>query len=168
MAGVALVVTACAAASPAGSRAVMVGESEPGPRLTVRGVVYEPDGSTPAAGVEVHAYNTDIHGIYSENGGNRNPRIKGTVVTDERGRFEFFTVRPGSYPEGGVPAHVHFVLTDRAGRVTSAEVHFMDDPLVSEASKAAAREAGRFGDVRPVVERADGTLVCELDLKLAR
>src|SRR5262245_51909385 len=93
----------CATASPA---AVIASASEPGPRLLVRGRLFAPDGERPAAGALVYASQTDATGVYNPDR-NAPPRLRGYMKTDADGRFEYETIRPGSYPGTRNPAHVH-------------------------------------------------------------
>jgi protocatechuate 3,4-dioxygenase beta subunit len=154
-----------------GARAVLAGPDEPGESFEVSGVVYEADGRTPAPGARMIVYHTDARGYYSEGGQDRTrARLSGEIVTGADGRYSFRTILPGYYPGGGTPRHVHFELESRDGRRTSAELRFADDPLLSKAVLARAREAigrgDRFFDVRPVERGKDGRKHCTFDLKL--
>ncbi|MBW3671159.1 MAG: protocatechuate 3,4-dioxygenase [Acidobacteria bacterium] len=137
---------------------------EPGTPLLIHGRVYLPDGVTPAAGVVVFAWQTDHQGVYNEPG-KGGWRIRGWAKTDAEGRFEFRTIRPGSYPGGSTPAHVHFTIdgADLPRRWTSA-LHFADDPLVGASERKESEAAGRFGSVRPVRVGPGGVEVVEINL----
>lgn len=92
--------------------------AEPGEPMVVAGVVYEADGRSPAAGVIVYAYHTNAKGIYPKRGdetgnGRRHGYLRGWMRTDERGRYEFTTIRPAAYPSGTEPAHVHMTVKPR-------------------------------------------------------
>lgn len=106
--------------------------NEPGTPLIVHGRIV------PAKeGVIVFAYHTDRTGVYNRPG-LRDWRLKGWVKTDAQGRFEFRTIRPGSYP--GLrppPAHIH-VTIDGPGlqRRWTEEIEFADDPLLADKSHA--------------------------------
>ena len=90
-------------------------EGEPGVPIVISGTLVAPDGKTPAGGVTVYAYQTDAKGQYrrsqqaGENGENE-PRLRGWVKTDDKGHFEFATIRPAPYPSRNVPAHLHLQL----------------------------------------------------------
>lgn len=92
-----------------GARIVLVKPDEPGRRLIVTGRIFKEDGRTPAPGIELYVYHTDAKGLYHPKG-ETEPRIRGTMTTDEEGRFEFMTILPGAYPGGNVPAHIHCVV----------------------------------------------------------
>ena len=75
----------------------------------------------------------------------------GRTLTDDDGRYAFFTVRPGAYPwrnhhNAWRPAHIHFSLFGRAfvQRLVT-QMYFPDDPLLAldpiyQAVPAGARE----------------------------
>lgn len=127
-------------------------EDEPGTPLVIHGRVVAPDGRAPVSGVTVFAYQTDGDGIYSGPGKPGRPwRLQGWVVTDKAGRFEFRTIRPGSYPGRQVPAHVHLTVeAPEHGRQWTDELRFADDPLLGAQRRRRAVEQERFGGVRRV------------------
>ena len=59
----------------------------------------------------------------------------GRVLTDDQGRYEFLTIRPGAYPwrnhdNAWRPAHIHFSLFGRAfTQRLVTQMYFPDDPL---------------------------------------
>ena len=59
----------------------------------------------------------------------------GRVMTDDQGRYEFLTIRPGAYPwrnhdNAWRPAHIHFSLFGRAfTQRLVTQMYFPDDPL---------------------------------------
>lgn len=102
------------------SEAALAPESEPGERLEVRGVVYQSDGVTPAAGVILYLYHTNARGVYPRSGdetgnGRRHGYLRGWVRTDDRGRYGIRTIRPGTYPGGGEAAHIHITVQEPDG-----------------------------------------------------
>jgi protocatechuate 3,4-dioxygenase beta subunit len=146
--------------------AVLVPKGEPGEPLRVRGVVFRPDGVTPAAGVILYAYQTDSKGRYIHLPA-RSPRIKGWMRTDAEGQFEFLTIRPGPYPNRTEPAHIHFHLWGPgAAPQWNVELLFADDPLVRPAERAESESLGRFGFLKAPVKGADGVFETTLDVRL--
>ena len=144
----------------------IVKEGEPGPPLLVEGTVYAPDGETPAPGVVVYAYQTGLDGIYQASG-ERVPRIRGYVKTDAKGRFSFRTIRPGSYPNSSIPAHIHFQLWGGGYEPQwNEDVNFADDPFISESQRRESKASGRFAWVCEPKKDADGLLRCTHDMKL--
>jgi protocatechuate 3,4-dioxygenase beta subunit len=105
--------------------------TEPGIPFLVRTTLLDPAGK-PAGGVQVFAYQTDRTGIYAAPGAADQWRLKGWAVTDAQGRFEFRTIRPGSYPGGGAPAHIHLIFTTTCCGRQVSEMVFDDDPLITK------------------------------------
>lgn len=140
-------------------------EGEPGQPMRIRGAAFLQDGRTPAAGIVIFAYQTDAQGHYQEDGA-RAWRLRGWARTDHEGRFELLTVRPGAYPNGSIPAHVHFTM-DGAGltRRWTTDLEFADDPLLTDAQRARSAAGGRFGSIRPVVRDESGIEVVEIHLR---
>lgn len=138
-------------------------EKEPGTPLVIHGRVFRSDGTTPAEGITVFAYQTDRGGIYNEKG-SRGWRLRGWAKSDRDGRFEFRTIRPGSYPSGRTPAHVHFTIEGPdVPRRWTGELQFADDPFIPKARKAEAAE--KFGAVREVAVR-DGVQHVNLNIRI--
>lgn len=118
--------------------------TEPGERLLFSGRVLD-DAGYPLSGAAVVAYQADRTGRYNPPGaGTRVPRLRGTAVTDTAGEFSFSTVRPGAYPEGNEPAHLHLEITAPAHPVRHVTFWFADDPLVTPAQR---RRADRDAEI---------------------
>ena len=165
-----LAVAGCARAedpcASATSKAVLVKKGEPGDPLRVRGVVYRPDGVTPAAGVILYAYQTDSKGRYIHLP-SKSPRIKGWMRTDADGGYEFLTIRPGPYPNRTEPAHIHFHLW---GPDTppqwNVDLLFEDDAFIKPGRRAESESLGQFGFIKAPVRGADGVFETTLNLRL--
>jgi protocatechuate 3,4-dioxygenase beta subunit len=119
---------------------------------------------TPAAGIIVYAYQTDARGYYNE--GRQPPRLHGWVRTDREGRFTLDTIRPGPYPGGRIPAHVHFQLWG-AGTPPqwNTELLFDDDALVSTSDREKSKALGSFAFVHAPITR-DGVLSVTHQMRL--
>jgi len=153
----------CATATSSG---VLVPKGEPGVPLRVRGVVYEADGVTPAAGVILYAYQTDATGLYSRQRG-EDPRLHAWMRTDEKGRFEFLTIRPGAYPNRTEAAHIHFHLWGPGTPPQwNVDLLFDDDPLIKPGRRAESESLGKFGFIKAPVKGADGVSETTLNLRL--
>lgn len=148
------------------SSIVIAPEDEPGERLVVRGRVFAPDGETPEEGVVLYHYQTDAQGLYGPPG-HEVPRLRGWVRTDEDGRYEVRTIRPGSYPGRSVPEHVHVFLWGAGYEPQwSDSLKFADDPLLPEHEEESSREAGRFGHVCDPERTSAGELLCTRNYRL--
>jgi protocatechuate 3,4-dioxygenase beta subunit len=107
-------------------------QGEPGQPLNVSGVVIGPDG-VPISGASLYVYQTDHEGYYGVKpaSDNRNPRLKLFLRSDAKGTWSFDTIKPGSYPNGRVPPHMHFEVS-AAGRAPKIfEIVFEGDPFVT-------------------------------------
>ena len=151
--------------APASSE--IAGPDEPGQRLIVSGTVYGDDGRTALPGVTVYVYQTDIQGLYNRDGRFGAPhRLKGWTNTDDHGRYEFITIRPGPYPNRSSPAHIHMTVCRRdIPEWWLPETRFQDDPLLTDTDRDAAVRDGRFSNVRALVQ-ADGCWRCTRDVRL--
>jgi protocatechuate 3,4-dioxygenase beta subunit len=120
--------------------------SEPGERLEVSGVVYAVDGRSPVARASVYVYQTDARGYYRPDDamGNRNPRLMALLRTDDRGRYSYRTIRPGSYPGTRVPKHIHYEVTADGHGTRIFEIVFDDDPYMNAQVRADAARPGSF------------------------
>ena len=128
---------------------ILARTSEPGRRMVVTGRLFGPNGKTPLAGRFIGVYQTDATGNYGRD--RRVPqwaRLNGWLRTDSAGRYEIRTIRPGAYPQGNTPEHMHFVIQTSGGFDGSMELQFEDDRRVSPGDVAASRRQGRFGSVR--------------------
>ncbi|HWB38076.1 MAG TPA: protocatechuate 3,4-dioxygenase subunit beta [Rugosimonospora sp.] len=111
-----------------------------GQRIVVRGRVLDGDGR-PVPHTLVEVWQANAAGRYRHSRDNwpapLDPNFTGAgrVLTDERGNYEFLTVRPGIYPWGNHPnawrpAHIHFSLFGRAfPQRLVTQMYFPDDPM---------------------------------------
>ncbi len=130
--------------TPSSGRLAPVGE--PGPTLSVSGVVVDSAGA-PVRGASLYVYQTDAEGYYGVKpaSDNRNPRLQLFLRSDARGAWSFETIRPGSYPGSRVPGHIHFEVSAPGYAVRTYEIVFEGDPFVT----ADMRRNAAFS-VRPV------------------
>jgi len=158
-----------AALSP---RARLTPADEPGVPMRIEGTVTDRDGNA-APGIVVYAYHTDAHGIYPEPdepiayAADRHGRLRGWALTDEDGHYRFDTIRPASYPDSEVPAHVHMHVLE-PGRSTYwiDSIEFEDDPRLTDEERE-AHAAGRGGSgLADPTRDADGTWVVTRDIVL--
>jgi len=161
--------TGLSASAPAGSwRVSIVPENEPGQPLIVSGTIYAPDGRTPMKGITLSVYQTDATGVYTTSGGNnRNTRIHGAMLSNDEGRYEFRTIKPGSYPGSRNPAHIHaYVAGPGYPEYWIDEYHFDDDPFISDEKKRAAAEQGTFSPILKLTRGSDDILRGTRDIRL--
>lgn len=103
-----------------------------GERLVIVGAVLDAE-CRPAAGASVTVWHTDATGEYGPSDGTDPADIeccyyRGTVHTDQAGRFRLDTIRPGQYNQQvAPPAHVHVEISHPSGGLMT-EIVFADDP----------------------------------------
>lgn len=148
--------------------ATLVDKDEPRRPITLRGVVYHPDGITPAPNVLIYAYNTDDTGVYRTDGsetgnGRRHGQLRGWLRTDEAGRYEIRTIYPGGYPGREESSHVHLTLTPPGGEEYWIDATlFDDDPRLTEQQRSAHVGTGSFN---PIVTLVDDVGVRDVKLR---
>lgn len=129
----------------------IAGKDEPGQRIIIRGKVTKADGVSPASDVVLYVYHTNAKGIYGRKGnetgnGRRHGYLRGWMKTDSTGRYEFRTIRPGAYPGGTNPEHVHVTVKEAVKQeYWIDDFHFEDDPLLTPASRTHLQNRGGSG-----------------------
>ena len=157
--------------SSAGSwRATLCSDKEPGEPLIVSGTIYAPDGRTPVEGINLFVYQTDATGVYTTSGGdNRKTRLHGEMRSNAEGKYEFRTIKPGSYPGSSNPAHIHAYISGPGyPEFWIDEYHFDDDRFISDEQKRKAAELGSFSPILKLTRDKDGILRGVRDIKLKR
>ena len=123
-------------------------------QLIIQGTVFRPDGKTPAPGVIIYYWHTDVGGRYpSENvagkKATRHGSIRGWMKTDLTGNFVLYTGRPAPYPASDIPAHVHFVVKEsHLNEYYTDELVFDDDALLTVAKRKRLENRGGSGIVK--------------------
>jgi protocatechuate 3,4-dioxygenase beta subunit len=141
------------------ARVELAAASEPGERLVITGEIHRADGR-PAAGLTLYLYQTNVKGIYAKRGdetgnGVRHGYLRGWLRTDERGRYEIDTIRPGSYPNSTQVAHIHVTVLDAGMEYALDDFVFDGDPHLAS-HLANARSIGGSGVVT-LIRDAAGT-----------
>lgn len=112
--------------------------NEAGPKIEISGIIYKPDGKTPAPNIILYIYHTDQTGIYPNKGNEkgwakRHGYIRGWVRTNEKGEYRFFTLVPASYPDNRNPKHIHPTIKEPGlSEYYIDDFVFEDDPLLPE------------------------------------
>lgn len=153
-------------------KTVIVSDEEPGEPLIISGRIFAPDGQTPLEGITLFVYQTDDTGVYSPNAGNgdnRNTRIHGAMRTGVDGRYEFRTIKPGSYPQSRNPAHIHaYVSGPGYPEYWIDEYLFADDPFVTADVRERLGNKESFSSVLKLTRGSDGILRGVRDIKIER
>jgi protocatechuate 3,4-dioxygenase, beta subunit len=113
-----------------------------GERIIVFGHVFDTEGK-PLRNTLVEVWQANAAGRYRHRWDNwpapLDPNFSGAgrCLTDDRGRYEFTTIKPGPYPWGNHynawrPAHIHFSLMGRAfAQRLVTQMYFPGDPFLA-------------------------------------
>ena len=123
--------------------------SKPGEPLRVTGRVLSADGEPqPIAGAIIEVWQTDGDGRYHPQGrgdasqyADADIDLRGQIIADAGGRFEFLTVVPGAYRPR--PRHLHYRIV-ASGFKTLVTQHYLSDgePVPGGACRSARIERG--------------------------
>ena len=153
-------------------KTTIVADGEPGEPLIVSGTIFAPDGRTPLEGINLFVYQTDATGVYSttgQDGDNRDTRIHGLVRSNKEGRYEFRTIKPGSYPNSRNAAHIHaYVSGPNYPEYWIDEYHFEGDPFLTSSERQKAAAKGTFSSILTLQRGTDGVLRAVRDIKVER
>jgi len=109
------------------SRATLVGDRDRGERLVLTGSVL---GTTckPLANTTLDIWHADARGDYDNDGWG----LRGTLVTDARGRFTIRTLVPGRYLNGKRyrPSHIHVKVRAPGRDELTTQLYFENDPYL--------------------------------------
>ena len=112
--------------------------NDEGLKIKVSGTIYQSDGKAPAKDVILYIYHTDQSGIYATKGdetgwAKRHGYIRGWVKTDINGKYAFYTLKPGVYPDRSSPAHIHPIMLEPNGKYYwLGSYHFEGDSLLTD------------------------------------
>ena len=133
--------------------------------ILISGTVYKPDGKTTAGNTLIYLYHTDVYGIYGRNGEHRHGRYRGWMLTDERGRYEFESILPASYPNSTIAKHIHMTLTTVDKKEESVDsILFDGDRFLTSRDREIHR--GGFDPVLKLVKGSDGIARGVRDIRL--
>jgi protocatechuate 3,4-dioxygenase beta subunit len=150
-----------------GPRERIAPKGEKGEALVIEGTVRDEEGQ-PVAGIIVYAYHTNAKGVYPRSD-TRHGGLRGWARTDGEGHYRFDTIRPGGYPGGSTPQHVHMHVIE-PGRCTYYidDIVFDDDPLLT-AGRRRGYVRGRGGSGLGHPERdEEGVWHVRRDITLGR
>lgn len=127
----------------------IAGSDEAGERLIISGTVYSADCRTAVPNALIEVWQANMSGLYDTNKpGNFTERgtfrLRGMMLTNERGYYEFETVMPGRYPVppglpglekyAGLtrPAHIHFRVSESLHVPLTTQLYFNGDPFIAK------------------------------------
>lgn len=141
--------------------------SDDGEPMVISGTIYSSDGKTFAPNVLVYFYHTDKFGIYGREGQPKHGRYRGWMLTDEKGRYEFSSIRPASYPNSTISQHVHMTLTGTDFREDWIDsILFDGDPFLTDRERASVGKRGGFQPIVTLIKGPDGISRATRDIQL--
>lgn len=121
-------------------------------KLKITGIIYQPDGKTPAENVIMYIYHTNEEGLYknfaNETGmGKRHGSNRGWIKTGKDGRYTVYTLKAESYPNSTIPAHIHPIILEPDGKYYYIEDFYFegDKYLTNEELNPATPRGGSSG-----------------------
>jgi catechol 1,2-dioxygenase len=127
----------------------LAGPNEPGERLVIAGKVLSSDCRTRLPNTLIEIWQANNAGQYdTDKPGNFTERVdfhlRGMMLTDQQGNYEFETIMPGRYPVppnlpglekyAGLtrPAHIHFRVSESLHVPLTTQLYFKDDPYIAK------------------------------------
>ncbi len=109
-----------------------------GNRIDVSGKVLNTSGAA-IANATVHVWLADPAGKYDNQDSRGRPRnipvsqmkLRGRIITDANGNYNFSALRPGNYDVGAGgfrPAHIHVMVEAQGHTTLITQLYFPDDP----------------------------------------
>ncbi len=139
-------------------------------KLEISGVIYQPDGTTPAPGIVMYLYHTDQNGYYTKKGNDngRHGYIRGWLKTNDKGEYKFYTLRPAPYPNATFPAHIHPTIKEPGKTEYWIDDYvFDDDKYVNESYRKNAQNRCGNGILK-LTKNESGIYTARRDLILGK
>jgi len=109
-----------------------------GQQIKIHGQVLRSDTKAPVSGAYIEIWQADENGKYAHPSDplpvdpDPNFQFWGRAGTDHTGRYEFFSIKPGSYPAGAGwtrPPHIHLHISRRGFQALTTQLYFAGEPL---------------------------------------
>ncbi len=139
----------------------MPNTDEEGLPLKITGTVFRSDGETPASGIVLYFYQTDHDGLYTPSKGatgwaRKHGATRKWLKTDANGQYTLYTRKPGAYPSGTEPPHIHLTVLEPDGAYYWLPSYlFAGDDLRSEASHASSNPRGGYARLLQLEKKGD-------------
>lgn len=148
-------------------KTTMAGEREEGIPIFISGTIFQPDGKTPAPNVLIYLYHTDIKGYYGKEGEPRHGRYRSWMLTDEKGRYEFRSIKPASYPDTTIASHIHMTVTGKNFKEDWVDsILFEGDKFITSGERSSAGRKGGFNPILKLEKDAKGIMRGVRDIQL--
>lgn len=135
-------------------KTLIADEKTEGVPMIISGTVFQAGGKTVAPNTLIYLYHTDMYGIYGRTGEHKHGKFRGWMLTDAKGRYEFRSIRPASYPNTTFAAHIHMTITGVSHREDWIDsILFEGDRFITTRER---ETAGRRGGFQPVIKLEKG------------
>ena len=146
-------------------KAMLSTDVDAGERIRIAGTVYGRDGKAAAPNTLIYMYHTDVHGVYGRNAEPRHGRYRGWMLTDERGKYEFETIMPASYPNSTISKHIHMTVTTTNQKEDWIDsILFDGDKFLTAGERVINR--GGYDPVLKLMKNSSGMLTGVRDIRL--
>jgi len=86
----------------------------------------------------------------------RHGYLRGWVKTDTTGKYTFYTLKPGVYPDRSLPVHIHIMVLEPNGKYYwIEEFHFKGDSLLTEKEKYPENPRGGHSGLIELIEKTE-------------
>jgi protocatechuate 3,4-dioxygenase beta subunit len=126
----------------------------------ITATVYKLGGKIPAANVVIYYWQTDNNGYYSPNKGmdekaKKHEHMRGWVKSGENGKYSIYTIRPITYPNRNIPAHIHTSIKEPN---INDEYYidgfvFSDDIFLTESKRKELENRGGSGILKVLIDK---------------
>ncbi len=149
-------------------KTVLSNETDKGDAMEISGTVFKADGKTVAQNALIYLYHTDFEGYYGrKKDEHKHGRYRGWMLTDNKGRYSFRSIKPAPYPENRFAAHIHMTLTTEKMREDWVDsILFEGDSLISQVERSRAGQKGGFNPIVTFEKGKDGLLRATRDIQL--
>ena len=137
--------------------------------LLISGTIFQSDGKTPAPNILIYFYHTDSEGIYGRKGEHKHGRFRSWLLTDKKGRYEFRTIKPASYPNTKFASHIHMTLTGKDFKEYFIDsILFEGDRFITARERNRAGKRGGFNPILTLKKDSDDILIGKRDIQLKK
>ena len=148
-------------------KTVLAKETDEGEPLLISGTVFQADGRSVAPNILIYFYHTDPQGIYGRSGEHKHGKYRGWLLSDEKGRFEFRTIKPASYPNSTISSHIHMTLTGKDFKEDWIDsILFEGDKFITDHERQKAGRKGGFDPILRLKKDENGILQGTRDIQL--
>lgn len=139
-----------------------------GEQIRISGTVFAADGKTPFPNALIYFYHTDKLGIYGRGNELKHGKYRGWLLTDEKGRYEFSSIRPASYPNSTQSQHIHMTVTTVDKREDWIDsILFEGDRFISARERQDSGKRGGFQPIVKLIAGSDGIMTATRDILIS-